>query len=517
MNKFLNHFYLFNEFTVNNISWFKSDRSGRLWMMLALCGSHLATSTGHLSVKERARAVAATTAATHDLEKVARRSSLAESLDLLEGSRRETITYDRGHSMRILLGVLHANRSDSSSHTSDDRIHTRFSATDIRVSSIIRHVGSDGHITRAKDSIEILEGEDVIDLLLAEALSHLGNARTNEYSLTARITLLADVTDVVHGRSSVRDSRLDLGNVLVDHVDPGRAAGGGHERQSTFLLLLKVLHTLIEFSGFSESGHISTDGNLDTYIEAGLHDGLLEARNADWMREVTSNSRGKHGNHLTLGIHDTTDNISDLGTRLNSTEWAVDNTLTTADALVKVEDLTVVRKSLNGTNRAVGDTGCDLVDDSTERTSLGAVATLDTLARIDASLASGVVDGLLGTGLSTRTRNTVLTHVGHDVLLLGTMVANVLHESENRKSKIGRFAFQSLLGKFRKRLSIILFTLQTKSSNDTAANLATLSNILLRNNHLRKIINLFNKFVSKDKTTDTFHDVIFNLYNTIRN
>jgi len=233
------------------------------------------------------------------------------------------------------------------------------------------------------------------------------------------------------------------------------------------------------------------------------------------VREVTSNCRSKHGNHLPLGIHDTTDNISDLSAGLNSTEWAVTDTLTAADALIKVEDLTIIRKSLDCTNRAVSNARSDLVDDSTERTGLGAVTTADTLGGVDMSLASGVVDGLLGASLGARTSSAVLAHISHDVLLLSTAVADVVHESEDRKSKVTGLTLHSLLGKLSKRLTIVLLALETKSSNDTAANLTTLSSVLLRNKFLRKIVDLLDELTGKDETADTFHDIILHLDHTI--
>jgi len=240
-----------DKLAVNDVSGLQDDRSGRIGMMLALGGSHLATAARHSGIKKRARTMAATTTAAHDLKKIAGRSSLAEGLDLLEGLRRKTITDNRSDGMRILLGSLYTDRGDSRGHTSDDWVHTRLRATHIRISRVIGQVGLEGDIARAKDGIEVLEGKDIIDLLLTKTLSKLGDARTNKDSLAARITLLADVADVVHGRSSVADSRLDFGDVLVNHVDPSRAARSGHERKSTLLLLLKVLHALIKLSSLS--------------------------------------------------------------------------------------------------------------------------------------------------------------------------------------------------------------------------------------------------------------------------
>jgi len=506
-----------DKLAVDDVSRLQDDRSGRVGVMLALVSSHLATAARHGSIKKRARTMAATTTAAHDLKKIARRSSLAEGLDLLEGFRRKTITYNRSDSMRILLRVLYTNGSNSRSHTSDDRIHTRFSATHIRINRIIREIGLEGDITRAEDGVEVLEGKNVVDLFLTKTLSKLGNARTNKDGLAARITLLADLTDVVHRRSSVADGRLDLGDVLVNHVDPSRAARSGHERKSSSFLLLVHFHTFIEFSSLSKGGHISTNSDLDANIETSLDASLLERSDGDGMREVTSNSRSKHGNHLTVGIEDTTGNISDFSARLNSTEGAVAYTLTTADALVKVEDLTIIRKGLDGTNRAVSNTRSDLMDDSTERTSLGAITTADTLGGIDMSLASGVIDSLLCAGLSARTSSAVLAHVSHDVLLLGATMANIVHESKDRKSKIAGFTLHGLLGKLCKRLTIILLTFQTKSSNDTAANFATLNSIFFRNKFLRKIFNLLDKLIGKNETADTLHDIIFHLDNTVRN
>jgi len=153
--------------------------------------------------------------------------------------------------MRILLRGLYTDRGHSRSDTSDDRIHTRLSATHIRIRGIIRKAGTVSDITSTKDGVEVLEGEDIVDLFLTETLSELGDAGTNKDGLAARITLLADVADVVHRRPSVADCRLDLGDVLVNHVDPSRAARSGHERKSTLLLLLEVLHTFIELSSLS--------------------------------------------------------------------------------------------------------------------------------------------------------------------------------------------------------------------------------------------------------------------------
>jgi len=213
-----------NKLTIDDVSRLQDNRSGRLRVVLALVGSKLATAARHGGIEKRSRTMAATTTAAHDLKKVAGRSSLAEGLDLLEGFRRKTVTDNRSDCMRILLRVLYTDRGHSGSDTSDDRIHTRFSATNIRILLIIREVGTEGDITSTEDCIKILEGDDVIDLLLAKTFSKLGNARTDKDSLAARITLLADLTDVVHGRASAADCRLDLGDVLVDHVDPSRAA-----------------------------------------------------------------------------------------------------------------------------------------------------------------------------------------------------------------------------------------------------------------------------------------------------
>jgi len=315
----------------------------------------------------------------------------------------------------------------------------------------------------------------------------------------------------------VTDGRLDLGNVLVNHVDPSRAARSGHERKSTSLLLLEHLHTLIKLSSLGQGGHISTDSNLDADVETGLNNSLLEGSNADGVREVTSNSRSEHSNHLTVGIDDTTDNISDLSAGLNSTEWAVADTLTTADALVIVEDLTIVRKSLDGSNRAVRNARSDLTDDGTEWASLGAVTATDTLCRVDTSLSGLVVDSLLGAALSARTGSAVLAHVSHDVLILGAAVAKVVHESDDGKSKVTGLALHSLLGILREGLTIILLNSVTKSGDDTATNLVTKSRIFLRNKLLRKIVDLLNELVCEEETADAFHDIVLNLDDAIGN
>lgn len=240
-----------NKLAIDDVSRLQDNRSGRFRMMLTLVGSNLATAAGHGGIEKRSRTMAATTTAAHDLKKIAGRSSLAEGLYLLEGFRRKTITDNRSDRMRILLRSLYTDRGDSGSNTSNDRIHTRFSATDIRISGIIRKVRTEGNILGTKDGVEVLEGDDIVNLFLAETLSELGDARTNKDSLAARITLLADVADVVHGRAGVADGRLDLGDVLVDHVDPSRAARSGHERKSALLLLLVVLHTLVKLSSLS--------------------------------------------------------------------------------------------------------------------------------------------------------------------------------------------------------------------------------------------------------------------------
>jgi len=503
-----------NKLAVNDVSRLQDNRSSRFRMMLALVGSNLATAARHGGIEKRARTMAATTTAAHDLKDVAGRSGLAEGLDLLERFRRKTITDNRGDSMRILLRVLYTDRGHSGSNTSDDRIHTRFSAADIRILLIIRKVGTESDITSTKDGIEVLEGDDIVDLLLAKTFSELGNARTNKDGLAARITLLADVADVVHGRTSVADGGLDLGDVLVNHVDPSRAARSGHEVKSALLLLFVVLHALIELSSLSEGGDISTNSDLDANIETSLHTGLLEGSDGDGVREVTSNSRSKHGNHLALGVNHATDDISDLSAGLDGTEWAVADALTAADALLPVEDLAVIGKSLDGTNRAVSNTRSGLVDNGTEGASLGAVAAADTLLRVNASLAGGVIDGLLGAGISARTGSAVLAHVSHDVLILGATVADVVHEGKDRESKVAGLALHGLLGELRKRLTIVFLALEAESSDDAAAHLATLNSILLRDKLLRKIVDLLNDVLVEDHAADTLHDIILNLDNT---
>jgi len=506
-----------DKLAVDDVSGLQDNRSSRIGVVLTLVGSHLAARAGHGGVKKRARTMAATTTAAHNLEKVAtlRETGLAEGLDLLEGLRRKTVADDGSDGVRELLRALYADGGDSRSDTSDDGIHTRLSAADIRIRGIIRKVGTEGGVTSTEDGVEVLEGKDVVDLLLAKTLSELGDARTNEDGLAARITLLADLTDVVHGRAGVADGRLDLGDVLVDHVDPSRAAGGGHEGESTLLLLLEVLHALIKLSSLGGSGDISTNSDLDADIETGLHASLLEGSDGDGVREVTSNGRSEHGNHLAVGIDHATDDISDLSARLDSTEGAVLHALTAADALVPVENLAVIRKSLDGTDRAVRDARSGLVDDSTEGAGLGAVAATDTLCRVDASLASGVIDSLLGAGLSARTSSAVLAHVSHDVLLLGATVAVVVHESEDRESKIRSLALHGLLGELSKRLTVIFLTLQAKSSNDAAANLATFSSIFLRDEFLRKILDLLDELALEDQAADTLHDVVLHLDDTV--
>ena len=127
-----------DKLAVDDVSGLKDNRSSRLGVVLALVGGELAAAAGHLSIKKRSRTMAATTTAAHNLKKVARRSSLAESLDLLEGIEGKTITNDRSDSMRILFRSLNTDRSNSRSDTSDDRIHTRFSTANIRIRSIFK-------------------------------------------------------------------------------------------------------------------------------------------------------------------------------------------------------------------------------------------------------------------------------------------------------------------------------------------------------------------------------------------
>jgi len=155
-----------DKLAIDDVSRLKDNRISRIRVMLTLVGSNLAAAAGHLSIKKRARTMAATTTAAHDLKKVAGRSSSAEGLDLLEGIKGKTITDNRSDSMRILLRSLYTDRSHSGGHTSNDRIHTRLSATNIRIIDIIRKVGLEGYITRAKDGVKVLESKNIVDLLL---------------------------------------------------------------------------------------------------------------------------------------------------------------------------------------------------------------------------------------------------------------------------------------------------------------------------------------------------------------
>ena len=163
--------------------------------------------------------------------------------------------------------------------------------------------------------------------------------------------------------------------MLADHVDKGRAAGGG--------LLLPVLEGFRPFVRFRRSGQISAERYFDHIGKTGLLQGAAPGVRRDVWAELALHCGGNHGIDLTPG-QNTVDDVDEEGLGSQGSERTGVDTVAALDALGFIDPaeagLFIHR---DGTHRAGLFAGAHLMYDHLIGAVLCAHTALPAFLRID--------------------------------------------------------------------------------------------------------------------------------------
>ena len=233
-----------------------------------------------------------------------------------------------------------------------------------------------------------------------------------------------------HGRERHRDAVGVLGELLLGHDRPRRAAARAHERNLGRHLLEEVL-------GLLHGAEVGAERHLLHAGEAQLLEGLAQLVDVALTAELT-HERGRHLGDDLVAVGDGLDDLEDLTLVGNGAEGAVHEALAAAHALVVVDVGVAVLVRADGAHAAGVGAGTHVVVDGVVGTHVGAAAALDAERVVDEGLLVLERDGLLGADLAAGVRETALAGLAHDavdVVLAG--VAGELDDVDEGRLVVG--------------------------------------------------------------------------------
>ena len=278
----------------------------------------------------------------------------------------------------------------------------------------------------------LLEGEHEVHLApdgLAHGLELLGRAGPHEDDLSVGVLGANHARRERHGREGHRDAVSVLGELLLGHDRPRRAAGGAHEGELVGNLVQVVVCLL-------DGAEVGSERHLLDAREAQLVEGLAQLAHVALAAKLADERRRNGGDDLVASV-DGLDDLEDLALVGNGAKRAVDEALSARDALLVVDLRAAVLVGADGLHAAGGGAGTLLVEDGVVRADLGALPTVDALLLVDVGLLVHKGDGALGADLAAGVRKAALAHVGHavDVVLAG--VAGELDDVDEGRLVVG--------------------------------------------------------------------------------
>ena len=285
-----------------------------------------------------------------------------------------------------------------------------------------------------EDAGHLLKGEDEVHLAahaLAHGLQLLGGAGADEHDLAVGVVVLDEPGGEGHGGEGHGDAVGVVGEGLLGHDRPGRAAGGAHEGD----LLRHLPDEVLRLLGGAQVG---ADGHLEDIGEAqGLHGGA-ELAGGDLGAEL-AHEGGGHGGVYPLAGLDGPDDLENLGLVGDGAEGAVHQAHAAGDALLRVDIRLAVGVGADGVHAAGHGAGPLLDDDGLVGAHVGAPAALDALVLVDvgAAVVPIQLDGVLGAHLLTGVGQAALAALGDQHLLLRAAVAGELDHVDQRRGVVG--------------------------------------------------------------------------------
>ena len=198
----------------------------------------------------------------------------------------------------------------------------------------------------------------------------------------------------LHRRLAGRGHVLEVGELILQEVDPTRAAGG-QDRQ--FFILGQPVHDLV---GFFDDGQISTKGSIENSIESKAFHGShhlagnwFACRKTELFSQCHTDSRGYLGNHNLFGIEKRVPGFSHISDTCQCRGWANTYTLA-AEGTVGIDDRFHLSRSNHSVETASesgqGTHSLDLVAHGI------AAAAHDAFVRVTAQRAAGLIHFMLG-------------------------------------------------------------------------------------------------------------------------
>ena len=277
---------------------------------------------------------------------------------------------------------------------------------------VVRQVGKVDSLG-LKQTHQLLEGQDEVDLTAdgtATGLQLLGGAGADKADTGVGLFLLDEAGGQDHGGHGHADALGLLGEQLLSHHAPRRAAGRTHERDLGGNLFHEVLCLV-------DGAQVGTDGDLGHIGKAQPTHGFLQLGGGH-AGELVDEGGGNDGNDLVTAL-DGLDQLEDLALVGDGGEGAVHQAHTAGDALIIIDLSPAQLIGLDGVHAAGGSTGTLHLGDRPVGALVKALAALDTLALINvAALVFVQIDGILGADVHAGVGNAALAAVG-DADLLG--------------------------------------------------------------------------------------------------
>ena len=184
------------------------------------------------------------------------------------------------------------------------------------------------HVSGQKQSMELAVSHRVIRVVRDRLVSGLGlfrDARSDEHGHAARMHGFQVSGDRAHGRYGGGHVLLILlREMLLQHVDEARAAGGGH--------LPAFFSRLRPLQGFIGGSHVSAEAHFHHVLEAEFNAGVLDGGHGDLFSELTFCGGRAHRIHFPSRL-DGLDDVYQEGLRGDRAEGTVVDAVSAADAL----------------------------------------------------------------------------------------------------------------------------------------------------------------------------------------
>ena len=182
-------------------------------------------------------------------------------------------------------------------------------------------------------TVKLLKGKHEINIAsyrVTACLKLLGCTRTDKANLAVRVLLLDKTACKNHGSKCHGDGFCLLGEELLSHNRPSRAAGCSHEGQ----LVRNLVHEVMCLHNCAE---ICTDGNLYGILKAQSLEGGFELVRRKIRSELSGDSRSNGSIYRYIFILNSLYQLEYLSLIRYGTEGAVGKAHAAGDALVLID------------------------------------------------------------------------------------------------------------------------------------------------------------------------------------